>query len=279
MRRIAFAASLFALLLAAGSARAADAESLLLGMPAAYAKVKSYVAIFDKKELIGSSLFHEKLFYKFMKPFSVYVKYMTKPIGREAIYRRGWNDGKVKVSKATFANVTVNLSPLGSLAMENQHHPILHIGFGHYIDDMTRYIKLARDRGDGKMKVIGTLTVGDRTCANIALEVNPKAGTTHTVGADESFSSIAAKYKFDPMMLRHVNKGKKAKEGETIWVPTYYTSYAEICICNASGLPLVSKVKDFEGRAYEEYVYDKLVLNPPGLTDKDFDPENPSYDF
>ena len=43
-------------------------------------------------------------------------------------------------------------------------------------------------------------------------------------------------------------------------------------------MPLKETSWDHKGQLYEQYEYPKLDLSP-GLTDKDFDPDNDEYDF
>ncbi len=52
----------------------------------------------------------------------------------------------------------------------------------------------------------------------------------------------------------------------------------ELLLDKGHGLSLRTTISDWGGRLYEQYEHRDMVVNPP-LTDADFDPENPAYDF
>ncbi len=58
----------------------------------------------------------------------------------------------------------------------------------------------------------------------------------------------------------------------------YYGHRARLCIDSRYHLPIKITIWDNENELYEEFLYTDLKLNP-GLTEKDFDPKNPDYDF
>ncbi len=58
----------------------------------------------------------------------------------------------------------------------------------------------------------------------------------------------------------------------------YYGHRARLCIDSQYHLPMKITIWDYRNRFYEEFLYTDLNLNP-GLTEKDFDPKNPDYDF
>ena len=68
-----------------------------------------------------------------------------------------------------------------------------------------------------------------------------------------------------------VNQTKDPKAG-------FYAGAAEICVSKALFLPTSVKIWDFNGTLIEHYTYADYKVNP-GLTQKDFDPENPEYAY
>lgn len=58
----------------------------------------------------------------------------------------------------------------------------------------------------------------------------------------------------------------------------YYASKVVLFLDQSLGLPIKASIYDGSGRLVEEYVFHQLAINV-GLTDQDFDPDNPDYDF
>lgn len=259
-----------------------DPEAMIRNMRPAWKKVTDISAEMTKRELFGSSLSpEERIVIKFSKPFNVYLKYLTKPYkGREAIFKgKDWNKGEIMATNGSFPNVTVNLNPYGSLAMKGQHHPITHISFDYSIKNTISQMDLAKKNGELSIKSLGTSTIDGRSCTRIELGFNAKAGQEVTPEKGDSWNKLGSRYSNDPYVIEHHNPKKKPDDTSAkIWIPTYYSSKLEVCLDDATNLPISSKAWDHNGKLYEEYVYYKFKVNV-GFTALDFDPENSSYGF
>ena len=66
--------------------------------------------------------------------------------------------------------------------------------------------------------------------------------------------------------------------GQKVLVPYYYCQRIEVFLDEEWRIPTKISVYDWQGNLYEQYQHKQLKLNV-GLTDRDFDPENPDYDF
>lgn len=94
--------------------------------------IPSYSAQFTKQELVGNELSDEQLMTLKVRhePFSVYLKWHTGEKGREAIYVHGENKGEMLVHaggwKARLG--TLSIDPNGTLAMQENRHPITQAG-------------------------------------------------------------------------------------------------------------------------------------------------------
>ena len=132
--RTAFVTVLASLLLLAAEAPAADApdpEQWVRESEAALAKVDNYTVTFHKQERVkGKLLEEETIFFKFKRPFKVYMKWVKEPFkGRETLFAEGWNDGELKAHEGgVMGIITANLDPLGSMAMKGNRHSILDAG-------------------------------------------------------------------------------------------------------------------------------------------------------
>lgn len=94
-------------------------------------KVEDYTAVLVKNEKIGDVLMTARLNIKCREnPRSVYIKFLEPHAGREVIYRPDRNNGMLLVHDTGLAALigTLSLDPAGTLAMQENRHPISHIG-------------------------------------------------------------------------------------------------------------------------------------------------------
>jgi len=134
-----------------GSAAAGQNEKLLalLGkMDSEYSRLEDYTAIFRKRERIGeSTIYDERIFMKFQKPFKVYMKWLDE--SREALYVGGEYSDKVLVHyHGLFGMTTSAFSPDSALVMHNNRHPIFEIGFGFILEVLKKNFTLAEQYGE-----------------------------------------------------------------------------------------------------------------------------------
>lgn len=135
--RTTMTAALLLLILAPLSAseegEAPDLMRLLAAARLHYAGVTDYTAVFHKQQRVGGVLQpEEKTQFKFMKPFSVYMKWIGgSHTGREALFVRGKYHDRLLVHLGGMANYfapTMALYPNGMLAMRNNLRPITESG-------------------------------------------------------------------------------------------------------------------------------------------------------
>ena len=61
---------------------------------------------------------------KYRRPDDLYLRWTDEAhSGREAIYRKDWNGGRLRVNPGSLLP-NVNLDPLGGIAMADSRHPI-----------------------------------------------------------------------------------------------------------------------------------------------------------
>ncbi len=212
-------------------------------------KIEDYTATLTKRERVGDRLQdYQYLQLKIRnEPFSVYLKFL-KPsylAGRELIYVEGRNDGMLLAHDPHGVGEiigTVSLAPDGLIAMRGQRYPVTMIGFKHLASKLIERAK--RDRQvDGPCDVKwfkGAKVDGRSTwCVQVS----------HPVRNPQHQFAMARVYVDDELHL-----------------PIRYEGYAW-------------PEKPGEGCVLvEEYTYSCIRLNV-GLTDEDFDPKNPQYNF
>ncbi|MCK9230197.1 MAG: DUF1571 domain-containing protein [Syntrophales bacterium] len=207
--------------------------------------VTDYSCTIYKREYIkGRLLPLEIIEIKFMRPFSLYMKWVEGRLqGRELICRKGWNDNKIMVHdggrfKKKFV---VNIDPDSAMAMKDNRHSVHEMDIGYVINLFARDIMIIKE--DPARETIVT---------NLGMRV---------VYGQESmcFETIMPKDRY----------------------PELYARKTFVCYDIHESIPTWVQVWDIEDgilRLVEDYRYADVRLNR-GLTPWDFDPQNPDYEF
>lgn len=197
-------------------------------------------------EFIDAKIRHQKTDeHGVLEPFSVYLRF-TKPArveGREALFVEGENAGKVFVRRGgeRMAHLSTFIKPDSRLAMRDNRYPITEIGFQKMVDRLIEVVENDIKYDECEVSFFSNAKINDRVCTRIEV-VHPKER--------EYFKFHRATVFVD----------------EKNQLPIAYVSYT---------WPEKAGEKP---RLLEEYVYTNIVLNP-GLTDADFDRDNPAYGF
>lgn len=178
------------------------------------------------------------------RPISVYLNFLepSSARGREVIWVEGARDNKLVAHEGGFKNLLrLELDPTGTLAMIDNKYPITEIGLERMVEKLIE--KGQRDRAFSPcdVQVLDDQKVGDQLCKMIQV--------THA-NPDPKYDFHIAQVFIDTERL----------------VPLRYAAF---------GFP---KQPGQEPLLEEEYTYLKLNLNI-GLSDVDFDPDNPKYNF
>ena len=178
-------------------------------------------------------------------PFSIYMKFL-KPkasAGREVIWVDGHNDGKLIVHEGSglMSMKKFQLDPTGFLAMKGQRYPIYEAGLENLIVKLIE--KAERDRAVGPCVVNYKegAEINKRPCSLIELVHEQK------------------KYPYE------FHKAHVFVDSE-LQVPVRFAAY---------DWPTSPGAKP---KLIEEYTYYNIKVNT-GLTDMDFNPDNPAYKF
>ncbi len=229
-----------ALALATPAWAAEDLASLVLGMEAAYARVRDYTARFARQERVGGVLRpREELFLKFQRPGRIYLRWVAgPPRGREILFVKGRDDDRVLVHEPGVLSgfFTLVMAPDSPRVLRQSRHPITDVGLGRLIELLVGTARRALQRGE--------LMLLDR-------------GLTEESGRRER--------RLEGVLPRDPGKG--------------YCCYRVLVSVDLEwGLPVAATIFDWDDRMVADYAYRDLRLNP-GLQDIDFDPANPEYAF
>lgn len=184
---------------------------------------------------------------KVIQPLSVYLKFI-KPKhteGREVVWIEGKNNNKLRAHEGGTSGrflPSVWLDPEGMLAMRGQLHPIYDIGVENLVAKLIERGNKERQFGECEVAFKPGAAINKRPCT--VLEVKHPVPRPH-------FEFHLAQIFID----------------DALQVPVRYAAYQWPETPGAKELPVI-----------EQYTYLSLKLNV-GLTDADFDSENPNYNF
>ena len=215
------------------------------GLPA-IERIQDYTATVMKKERIGSKLGEEQYMAIKVrhKPFSVYSIFLAPAAekGKECLYIEGANNGKMWAHGTGMQYKmfgTVSLDPDGNVAMQNQRYPLTQIGI---LNLTRRLVDVASEDvkyGECEVKYFKGAKINDRTCTCIQV--------VHPVPRKNFLFNVARIFVDDGLN-----------------VPVRYEAYDW------------PKTPGGPPEPIEEYTYLNLKINV-GLTDADFDRNNPAY--
>lgn len=178
-------------------------------------------------------------------PFSVYLAFLKpeKLAGREVLFVANQNQGDLIARRGgrRSPNMTIQLPIDSPMAMDGNRYPIVEIGFQNLTMRLIEVLEKEQSFGGGKIDIYPGAKVNGRLCTHFRL--------TH----------------------------EQKRPGLT-----YYQ--AEVSVDDELGLPILFRSYDWPPKEgddpllLEEYFYKDVKLNA-GLTDRDFDVNNPDYHF
>jgi hypothetical protein len=221
-----------------------DDEEALILLTESIARVTEIadytVTIHQVQRVAGKILPEEVLFVKFMRPNSLYIRWIGEvKNGREVLYREGSNDNKLLVhGGGVLRGLSLSLDPTSRLGMTDTRHPIHESSIIYMMEHLNTSLAYSRSHPHEEVSIelIGDDTVFGREVKKIRLRF--PYGDEYPYYAPESIFGI---------------------DTETL-LPLFYSAFGT------------------GGEFWEEYRFKNLRINN-GLTDWDFDPENSDYSF
>lgn len=273
--------------------------ALLDDMEEAWAGVFDYVKEVEKTErLISGRLIRQTVLVKFRRPDEHYLLVLKGPNkGAELIYPKGAGE-PVAIAhaggfKGRFARTMRKTALLRRLVphefslqdptiVNGQHQTVLDSNLGNTVRRIAANLRTAAKLGDGQMSVNRECSAAGKCYLRIDATLPADAGIRHEVVEGESLWTIANRYDSSMYVILYNNPRMKdpadTRPGQTVFVPTYYAPKGSIWIAEDSRLLAKVETFDSSGQLYERYEYLRIDANV-GLTDVDFDPENPEYRF
>lgn len=268
-------------------------------MEKTWAAVTDYSKEVDKTERqVDGSIIQQTVIVKFRRPDRVYLRVIDGPKkGSEIIYPK--NDGEA-VAIAHAGGLTGGFSRLlkrtvllksvvptefsvnDPRIIRGQHQTIVDSSLGATINRIADNIRTAIDAGEGTFQLVHDCEDGNQCLFRIDVELPAEAGKYHTARPDESLWTIAKLYGRTMYVIWYNNPQMKdpsdVRPGQIVFVPKYYGPKGRIWVSPDSKLLSKIEIFDAEGKLFERYVYRNININP-GLSDLNFDPQNPDYNF
>ena len=209
-------------------------------------KIEDYTCVFSKRERVGDELQPEerdKLKIRH-RPFSVYMRVIepSSSAGQEVIFVKGRNDGNLIAHTTGFgSNVIgrVSLDPEGFIAKRGNRYTIKDVGLANLVKKLIDLGSKKELFRDSTVSIEKT-EFSDRPCTQVEIRSPRPVGT---------FTLAIARIVVDDEMD----------------VPVHFESHEW-------------PAGESKAVLSETYSYYELKLNV-GLTDRDFDPDNPEYSF
>ena len=207
-------------------------------------EIRGYEVIFTKKELVGDRMVSQKMRMKFRRePFSVYFCFLGDLAGREVIYVQNSNDGQIVAHETGIASLagTLRLDPTDSLAMSENRHPITEAGIENFLLALRKQWTEESKYGETDVKYYREAKLGKMTCSVIEVS-HPRPR--------RQFAFHRTRLWID------------GKTGIAVRLQQF-------------GFPVRSKEKP---PLVEDYKYTDLRTDVR-LSDRDFDENNPKYNY
>lgn len=207
-------------------------------------EMSGYECTFSKKEVVGSELISQSMKMKVRhEPFSVYMYFLEPSKGREVIFVEGKNDNKLQVHETGLAALigTLSLAPEDSRVMAENRYPITRAGLKKMLESVVQQWEEETKYGETEVKYFQDAKVGDYKCRVI----------------ESSHPQPRKQFRFHMTRL-----WIDEKSGLAVRVQQF-------------GFP---KKKDAKPPMLEDYAFTSIKPEVR-LSDRDFDVNNPSYNY
>ena len=258
-----------------------EAIAALDAMEQSAVGTKDYTMRLVKRELRGTELTPEETIdIKWQRPQRIYLHEIAGPReGQEVLYVPGRNKNRIKVHKG----VNLNFDPYGTLAMAHSHHPVPEVSLVRLVNIILDNVRRARAKNAVRLAFVGPETLFGRKTTRVEATF-PPTGKSPTIEKEETLWDVSKATGQSMYVILHANRARNWRQadhpehGDAIIVPDFYAGRLVLWIDDELQLPIQVDLYDHEGKLYEHYEHHDLEVNV-GLTDADFDPKNPAYNF
>lgn len=206
--------------------------------------MSGYECVFSKKEVVDDDMIAQTIKLKIRhEPFSVYMLFQEPRPGREVIFVEGQNENKLLVHETGLAALigTLRLSPDDPKVLAENRYPITRAGLANMVDAVITQWETELKYGESDVRYFEDAKAGEYTCRVI----------------ENSHPEPRKQFPFQMTRL-----WIDQKSGLAVRVQQF-------------GFP---KKKDGKPPVVEDYLFSEIQPDIR-LSDKDFDKDNPNYNF
>ena len=129
-------------------------------------EIRDYTGVWVTEARQGSRLVHRQATFKFRKPFDVYMAWDgASGELREALFRQGWNGGRVRVRSSLFGLAVIgDLAPDGYWAQQESRYPINEFGFDRIVERLQTQLLRGWLQGELEIQFRGIKKYDGRPC-------------------------------------------------------------------------------------------------------------------
>ena len=203
-----------------------------------------YSCVFAKKEVVDDHMIEQTITLKVRhKPFSVYMYFREPRAGREVIFVEGKNENRLLVHETGLASLigTLALAPEDPRVRAENRHPITKAGIVRTVEAQIANWESERQYGETEVRYFEDAKIGEMVC-RVVESSHPQPRKQFAFQTTRLWIEVKTGY---PVRLQQYAFPKKL----------------------GSKGPLV-----------EDYTFTELKTDVE-LTDRDFDVENPAYNF
>lgn len=150
-----------------------------------YAEIVDYTGVWDAEERRGEGgMGRRQAAFKFRKPLDVYLKWETEGGAREALFRQGWNDGRVRIRTLLMGIPVIgDLAPHGYLARRGSHYPLTEFGLNRLVERLQEQLLREWLRGELHVRFQGVQEFEGRPCYVLEFFLPRAQGSEHASAA------------------------------------------------------------------------------------------------
>lgn len=211
--------------------------------------VSGYSCVFAKKEVVDDHLIEQTMTLKVRhKPFSVYMYFREPKAGREVIFVEGQNENRLLVHETGLASLigTLALAPEDPRVRAENRHPITKAGIVRTLETQIAIWEGERKYGETEVRYFEDAKLGEMVC-RVVESSHPQPRKQFAFQTTRLWIDVKTGY---PVRLQQYAFPKKPG----------------------------SKGPSGKGPLVEDYSFTELKTDVE-LTDRDFDVENPAYNY
>jgi outer membrane lipoprotein-sorting protein len=131
-----------------------------------YGEITDYTGVWVVDDRSGGRPLRSQATFKFRKPFDLYLEGGAEGGGtREALFRQGWNDGRVRVRTVLWGIPLIgDLTPDGYLARSGYHLPVTEFGLNRLVERLQDQLLRGWLRGELQVRFLGVQAQEERPC-------------------------------------------------------------------------------------------------------------------